>query len=188
MTLKTIREFANKIRFILYGISLVLLVGFVSGFYAAWKFKPKVTDYYTVLKPTTIFKTRTLYRTKTKYKTVYVPPEGYVEIKPKDPDKKLEDVVKLKIKWYGLTFKPGFQFGALNLGYGLDFKFAYFKRFGLNTGFLIFPRKAGRITPSLGLSYHLDQIPLITNTEAMCAYTPLVSGLIPVNCGLRISL
>ena len=187
MNLETLKKGLNKIRFILYGVIAILFIGFISGFYIAWKFRPKITGYHKAIKPITVLKTRILYRTRTKYKTVYVPPEGYVKIKPKDPEKTLEDVVEVKIKWYGLTLKPGLQFGMLNIGYGLDFKLAYINRFGLNTGFLIIPnRQTHTITPSLGLSYRLDRLPLISNTEAQCAYTPL--SLIPINCGLRISL
>lgn len=176
--------------FILWGFVFIIVGFFLTGFYLGWKLKPRVTDYYTVTKPVTVIKTRILtkikYRTKIKTKVIYVPPEGSVEIKPKDPGKKLEDVVEVKVKWYGLTFKPGFQTGFVTMGLGLDFKLAYVNRFGFNIGALLQPKGMVGVSPSLGLSYRLDRIKFIDNTEVMCAYTPLSP--IPVNCGLRINL
>lgn len=176
----------------MYGTLVLLVLGFTGGFYTAWKYKPQVTKYHEIIKPITVIKTRVLtkikYKTRVETKIIYVPSEGSIEIKPKDPDKELEDVIEVKVKWYGLTFKPGFQIGLLDTSFGLDFKLAYMNRLGLNTGLLIFPRGAGAasLSPTAGFSYRLDRFRFIDNTEVMCVYSPLF--LIPVNCGLRINL
>lgn len=60
----------------------------------------------------------------------YVPPEATVTITPKDPSKKLEDLITVKVKTYGLCFKPGIQV-AFPLGVGLDAKLAFYGKYGV---------------------------------------------------------
>ena len=122
---------------------------------------------------------------KAKLDFTYVPPEGKIVIKPKDPSKKLEDLVEVNYKWYGLSFRPGLQLAIIPMGLGLDAKLIFVNRFGLNAGG-IFLIQSRTITPTLGLSYRLDKIKFIYNTEFQCSYIPI--GLIPVACGVRVNL
>lgn len=119
-------------------------------------------------------------------KTAYVPPEGRIEIRPKDESKSLAELVEVKIKWYGLTFRPGLQLGLLPTAAGLDFKLAYIGRLSLTTGVLTNFNRL--VTPTLGLTYHLDGLSKgwLMNTEAVCGYSPL--SLAPVYCGFRLNL
>jgi hypothetical protein len=118
----------------------------------------------------------------------YVPPEGRVEVRPKDPTKTLDELVEIKIKWYGLTLKPGMAWGLLPSAFGMDLKLAYLGRIGAEFGI----SKQGSIydlyglTPRLSLSYRLDRIKFIQNTELYVGWTPL--GRYPAEVGLRWNL
>lgn len=132
---------------------------------------------------------RVVYRDKIKEKIVYVPSEGKATIQPKDPNKKLEDVVDIKITKFGLTKRVGFQADVLNRGYGPDFKFLYFGRFGLSGGGLFYPSNNPLFATNLSLSYKLDRLWLFDNTEAFIGWRFLISqrnG--PLVLGLRINL
>jgi len=121
-------------------------------------------------------------------KIVYVPVEGQIEIKPKDPKTNIDDLVKITIKNKGLTKKVGFQADILERGYGPDIKLFYWGRMGINTGILVYPSK-GQIAPDASLSYKLDRLWLFDNIEAFLGYKFFVlSKHGPLVFGLRINL
>lgn len=100
----------------------------------------------------------------------YVPPEGSVEISIKDPSKKLSDVVTVKYKTWGLTLEPGLDFAAAPFGMGLDVKWLYYKKFGIETGVLYFADPFNKYSASLSASYRLDYYSLLKNTEFVVGY------------------
>lgn len=117
----------------------------------------------------------------------YVPPEGETEITPKDPSKSIDEIVTIKYKTWGFTNDIGFQLGLVG-GYsvGLDYKFFYLGRFGANIGVLGGKNITTYVTPDLTLSYHLDRISWIHNTELFVGYAP--TARIPYQMGLRINI
>lgn len=122
-------------------------------------------------------------REKIVYRDRYVPPEGSITLSPKDKSKTIDEVVEVKVKWYGLTFRPGFTTTIAPIGLILDSKLAYMNRFGLIGGLGLYPY----LTPSVGMSYRLDAVKWLSNTEAACMYLPLSLGILPMNCGVRIN-
>lgn len=125
-----------------------------------------------------------------KEKIIYVPQEGRVVIEPKEKNKQLEDVVNIKIKNKGLNFSPGLQLIGPKSRIGIDFKLVYWNRWGIVGGItfpflkIAFPESV--IAPTVGVSYRLDRLKYIKNTELSCGYIYLT--LIPVYCGFRINL
>lgn len=117
----------------------------------------------------------------------YIPPEGTTTITPKDPTKKIEDVVDIKYKTWGRTSDIGLQLGLIG-GYsiGLDYKFFYVGRFGANIGLLGGKNITTYVTPDLTISYHLDRISWIHNTELWAGYAP--TSIIPYQMGVRINI
>jgi len=113
----------------------------------------------------------------------YVPPEGYIEIKPKDHTKNLKDLILVKIKDRGFTRKLGFQ-ASYPSGFGLDYKLVFYKRFGGSIGGLYFPQKK-KADFSTSLSYRLDRLPAFDNLEVMVGYAPITSTKF---VGIRINL
>lgn len=171
-------------------LKYILPVVFALGLYCGWDIHSRLTpDVELVDSPRMVIKTRILkvpkliHRTKIVFKNVYVPPEGSITITPKDPTQNLEDVIEVNKKWYGLTLKPGFALSVYPIAYGLDVKLAFASRFGLGLGVLYSPRNQ-HVMPTLPLTYRLDRLPLVDNTEAYCAYAPFSS--LNLNCGLRI--
>jgi len=165
---------------------MVVLTTFTGGMWLGWTIKP--AEYETIDKLRTVIKTRTLYKTitKTHIKKIYVPSEGSVEIKPKDKNKKLNDVISIKIKNKGFTRKFGIQVDFINNAYGLDMKGFFWNRLGLNGGFTYAVKGPGlALSPTAGLSYKLDRFSFIDNTEAQCTYSPL--HIVGVGCGLRVN-
>lgn len=132
------------------------------------------------------YKTRTVYigESNKERNQVYVPPEGGIEISPKDKTKKLSDIVEVKRTWYGLCLRPGVGYGANPSRLLLDFKVAYANRLGLVTGVSV----GSGISPTLGLAYHLDGVSKdwLMNTEVTLGYAPLYY--MPWYLGLRINL
>ena len=124
---------------------------------------------------------RTIIKNVDRIKTIYVPSEGKVEIITRDPTKNLEDVVDIKVKRWGLAFRPGLQLGMFPLGIGLDAKVLFINRVGLNGGLIYTSDKT--ISPTATISYKLDRVPLIQNTELFIGYRPL--GTIPLILGIR---
>lgn len=118
----------------------------------------------------------------------YVPPEGNITITPKDPTKTLDELVNIKYKEWGLTHGLGLEGSIAPLGIGLDIKLVYFYRLGGNIGINYFRSFDNRdfITPTIGLSYHLDRVPLLIHSEILLGYSPL--GLLPAYLALRLSL
>lgn len=80
--------------------------------------------------------------------TIYIPVEGKVEIINN----------KIKIKSFGLTSRLGLQLSTFPVLWGVDMKVVYWNRLGLNLGYL---DKGLTVT----MSYKLDKVPFITNTE-----------------------
>lgn len=121
-------------------------------------------------------------------KTVYIPPEGHVTITPIDPTKKLEDVVIIKYTTFGFTFEPGFQFSVAPLGGGMDAKVIYWNRLGLALGVGYFQHLNGSdsVSPTGSLTYRLDRIPLVHNTELSIGVMPIptLSGFMGLRWGL----
>lgn len=118
--------------------------------------------------------------------TPYIPPEGKVIITPKDPTKSINDVIKIHYQRYGFTFEPGIQtvlFAEPNLGF--DVKVIYARRFGLNVGFVAGRNLSVLVSPTVSMSYRLDQIHL-PNTEAFIGYVPLDK--FTIQTGFRINL
>lgn len=118
-------------------------------------------------------------------KQPYIPEEGKVIITPKDPTKKISDVINIKVQKMGFCFKPGLKLNLLPYGIGLDIKFAYAYRFGATVGmsYLRF-LETERISPTIGVTYHpWDNF--FKNTDLFIDYTPV--GPAPVAGGLRIS-
>jgi hypothetical protein len=177
---------------------LAVVISFVS-FLFGWSLRtkhPPKTDETIVEKivyktrlvkvPKIVTKFKTITKEKVVIKEVYVPPEGHVEIIPKDPEKDISDLIEVKRKWWGLTFKlGGFAGPVLNpnaqrkLGFAVDSKLLYVNRFGLELGVGRFQRW----TPTLGLSYRLDRFKFIDNLELVGAYLPL--DVVPATIGLR---
>lgn len=100
----------------------------------------------------------------------YVPPEGSVTITPRDPSKTLDEVVTVKYKTWGLTLEPGLDFAAAPFGMGLDVKWLYYKKFGIETGALYFADPFNKYSASLSASYRLDYYSLLKNTEFVVGY------------------
>jgi hypothetical protein len=121
-------------------------------------------------------------------KIVYVPPEGKVIITPKNPTKKLDDLVTIRYDRYGFTFEPGMQFTILPLGGGLDVKLAFINRLGLGVGVNYFSRGNGDyyISPTANVTYRLDFIRFVKNTEALFGLSvyPTNRGYIGIRMGL----
>jgi hypothetical protein len=117
----------------------------------------------------------------------YIPPEGRTTIESKIPGKSVNDLIKISQKTFGFTFEPGISTAFIaEPNVGLDAKFAYFGRFGLVGGIL-----AGRglnlgVSPYMGISYRLDRIKYIHNTEVWLGFVPLAT--INYQLGLRINL
>lgn len=116
----------------------------------------------------------------------YVPPEGRIIITPKDPKKKLEDVINIKYDTVGWTFRPGIAAGVLPPLLGLDFKYAFANRLGLNAGLgyrFDYPYKGW--SPFAGITYRLDN-DWLHNTEAFAGILllPRNTGLV----GIRVNL
>ena len=123
-------------------------------------------------------------------KTIYVPPEGSIEIKPKDPTKTIDDVIEVKVKWFGKTFHPGARIGLLPISPGIDAKVYFIGRLGVELGVgtmvvrnfdnsLFFDG----ISPTVGISYRLDKIKWLQNSETVIVYQPLLR--VPTSLGLR---
>lgn len=108
-------------------------------------------------------------------KTVYLPPEGHATITSKDPSKKLEDVVDIKYIVRGFVFEPGFQFSVFPLGGGIDAKIIYWNRLGVSAGFGYFKHLyyPDSVSPTGAITYRLDRIPFVHNTELFVGAMPL---------------
>lgn len=118
----------------------------------------------------TIVKTRTVSVPYETIKEIYVPPEGKVIITPKDPNKKLEDVVNITVKRVGFTLQPGMQLTMLPyVGGGLDVKLVFINRFGAGLGLNYFHVSDNNyyISPTVNVTYRLDRIPYVRNSEAL---------------------
>lgn len=121
-------------------------------------------------------------------KNVYVPTEGYVTITPKDPTKRLEDVVNISYKTSGTTLGLGLETSVLPRGFGVDAKFLFASRWGVGLGLNYFnsERDGDFFSPTGHISYRLDQIKYIHNTELLFGL-----GVLPRNfgyLGLRMGL
>lgn len=116
----------------------------------------------------------------------YVPPEGQVIITPKDPTKTLDQVINTNYKTWGFCKEFGLALDVAPLGIGLDMKFFFIKRFGAVIGIdhSEFPMRS--TTPTLGVSYRLDRISFLHNTELVVKYAPLSA--FPLWGGVRINL
>lgn len=116
----------------------------------------------------------------------YLAPEAKVTITPKDPKEKLSDVVNIKVTGnYGFTLEPGLSMDVAPLGIGLDLKWFYYSKLGTEVGvdkYLVLNKK---VSPTVSLSYRLDQFKCLKNTEAKLSYAPL--GDFPLSVGIRIN-
>lgn len=92
----------------------------------------------------------------------YVPPEGTVTIKPKDPTKTLDEVIDIRVKYFGLCFKPGIQ-ATFPLGVGLDAKLAFYRRYGAGAVFLL-SKEPREVNAALFASRHIGNF---DNIEAV---------------------
>lgn len=113
-----------------------------------------------------------------------------MSVEPKDPNKPLEDVVKIKVKTWGLTARPGFFYNAVGNDMGLDLKIGYLNRIGLSmASFAIRVDKTPEVVfvPQAALSYRLDGMTrqVLMNSEAALGYRPLSRTLM---IGFRINL
>lgn len=116
----------------------------------------------------------------------YLPPEARVVVTPKNPKDKLEDVVNIRISGsWGPAFEPGLDLVMLPLGVGLDAKVFYYGRLGLEVGGEKYFVLSKRTSPTVGVSYHLDWIPLMRNTELKISYAPLSDT--AISAALRLS-
>lgn len=121
---------------------------------------------------------------------VYVPPEGKITITPKDPTKTIDEVINVKVDWYGRTFHPGLRMGLLPLSPGIDFKLYFIGRLGFELGvgttlvrqFDQSPSFDG-LSPTVGMSYRLDRVSWLQNSEVAFVYQPLLR--VPYSIGLR---
>lgn len=112
-------------------------------------------------------------------KRPYIPPEGKLHIEPKDPKKKLKDVVNIDLDVYGIVpadkgygLKAG-MVGGGSFYLGLDKKFIFANRWGVIGGFgyrTDFGAKG--ISPDAGISYRIDR-GVFHNTEFAVTYVPL---------------
>ena len=120
----------------------------------------------------------------------YVPPEGQVTITPKDKSKSLDDLVTIKYRRFGFITNPGLNLSLVPLGLGVDAKLAYFNRTGLIGGFTVFEgegtMRAFWFSPILGLSYRLDRIKFLKNTEVFGAWAPF--SRYECSLGVRVNL
>ena len=117
----------------------------------------------------------------------YVPPEGSVTIEPRRQEDTLNDIIKVSARRYGLTFEPGIQTSLLLApNIGLDAKLFYIGRWGSTVGFLCGSNLDILCSPNFAISYRLDRIRFIRNTEIWCGYVPLVR--VPYQVGFRINL
>lgn len=101
-------------------------------------------------------------------KVVYVPQESGVTIYPKDPEKKVEELVEFRFKNKGFSKVLGIK-AAYPTYVGGDVKVAYYNRFGAEIGAgYAFERK--KMDIDLGASYRLDSVLPIYNTEFYVGY------------------
>ena len=118
-----------------------------------------------------------------KVEEIYVPQEGTVTVISKDPEKKVEDIVEFKVKDKGFAHAIGFK-AAYPAYVGGDVKLVYWNRFGaeLGAGYAFERKKMG---VDVGVSYRLDRLLPIFNTEVYCGYEPLGKTVL---VGFRINL
>lgn len=112
----------------------------------------------------------------------YVPPEAVVTITPKDKTKHLADLIDVKVKGYGLTFKPGIQ-ATFPLGIGLDVKLAFYRRYGGGIG-LLYLKEDRAFAGSVFASRHFEYL---DNLEAVVGAKVAISGITTPYAGLRLS-
>lgn len=129
---------------------------------------------------------------RTEKRVPYIPPESKVTIEPKDPSKKLKDVVNIDYDIYGVMpsnagwgLKVG-MVGGGNFYAGVDKKLLFANRWGVIGGFGYRTDFGARgISPDFGVSYRIDR-GVFHNTELCFEYVPLpkATGLF----GVRINL
>lgn len=116
----------------------------------------------------------------------YIAPEAKITITPKDPKEKLSNVVNVKVTGnYGFTLEPGLSMDVAPLGLGLDLKWFYYQKLGTEVGIDKYLVLNKRISPTVSLSYRLDQFKYLKNTEAKLSYSPL--GDFPLSLGIRVN-
>lgn len=116
-------------------------------------------------------------------KVPYVPTEGRVDIILKESTKTYADVFDIKVRQYGFTARPGFQV-AVSGRLGLDIKYFYYNRLGLNFGVLT-TKDLNEFSFDPTVSYKLDRIKIFKNLEVFAGYDTKYDG--PTG-GLRINL
>lgn len=116
-----------------------------------------------------------------KHKLIYVPSEGGIQIKTKG-GKRLEEVAEVRVKNIGFVFRPGVQV-SIPVSYGIDSKVFFWNRLGLNLGFIY---TNPIFYPTVSISYKLDRLRILVNTEVFIGQQIL--NPLGLYVGLRINL
>lgn len=117
----------------------------------------------------------------------YVPPEGYTTIESRVPGKSVEDLIRIRRHEFGIfPGEFGIQTSFLRPSIGLDTKVVFLGRWGLNVGVLGSSHFDYYISPTASISYRLDRLPHIHNTELWVGFVPL--SRYTIQTGLRINL
>ena len=162
----------------------LFVLAFIGGSLTGYELKTAEVKFVEVIKTKKIvqLQTRTVYLPPGE-SPIYIPPEGGVVITPKDPTKTLGDVVDIQVNRMGLIHELG-VFASYPKGIGLDMKWFYIERFGLEVGARIDNHKT--VSPTFGGSYRLDRSSWLKNTEFACGWAPI--NYFSTWCGLRLNL
>lgn len=115
----------------------------------------------------------------------FIPPESEITVTPREPGKRLADVVTISYSTWGFCHEPGINFSAYPVGVGLDFKFFYWQRWGLLVGVGYFKVPKEILSPQVALSRRIGSKGWFENTEVAAGYLPI--GDVPIWGGIRVN-